>query len=207
MGDNKIYIGYHSTIKEYADIIIEDGFEVPSFDVNGDKAKQEKFFKYWLGPGVYFFEDEDVANWWSGKPSKTYGASGDHVILKSTLSPLNVLDLRKVSVWIELIKYFDVFCDHVGKNFIVKLPKKVPAYKKSKKNRNYLDTKYQLRCMFFVWLHSVHKIDMIIAAFNQDEFEYLIKGKYKIEKYLDLFYTEVQYCVYDKIVIQDTEEL
>ena len=87
------------------------------------------------------------------------------------------------------------------------LPDKVPADKQSEDYKNYIDTKQVLRCLFFNWLHDVKQIDMIIAAFNQDEFEYLDRGNYTIESYLDLFYTEVQYCVYDLKVIQKTERV
>lgn len=205
MSSNKNYTGYHSTTIEYADEIILNGFIIPRLDADDDKSKQEKFFKYWLGPGVYFFEDIDVAKWWSSKPSDTFGSVGEHIELKSSLSPKNVLDLRKVSVWKELVKYFDIFCTHVAKNFVTKLPKKIPFNKKSKRYRKYFETKYQLRCIFFTWLISTQQIDMIIAAFNQEEFGYLEKGKYKIEKYLDIFYTEVQYCVYDLKVIRKTD--
>lgn len=129
------------------------------------------------------------------------------MILKSSLSPNKVLDLRKVSSWKELIKDFDLFCKHVGKNLIVNLPEVIPSDKDSEEYKNYIDTKHQLRCMFFDWLHVVSQIDMVIAAFNQEEFDYLDKGDYKIETYLDLFYTEIQYCVYDRNIIQKPEKV
>lgn len=207
MDENKIYTGYHSTSKEYAIEILSNGFKIPCLDSEDDSSKQEKFFKHWLETGVYFYEDIDVAKWWSSKPSKTFGADGEHMILKSSLSPNKVLDLRKVSSWKELIKDFDLFCKHVGKNLIVNLPEVIPSDKDSEEYKNYIDTKHQLRCMFFDWLHVVSQIDMVIAAFNQEEFDYLDKGDYKIETYLDLFYTEIQYCVYDRNIIQKPEKV
>lgn len=206
MGDNKIYTGFHSTSKDFAIEILSNGFKIPCIDSEDENSKQEKFFKHWLGTGVYFYEDVDVAKWWSSKPSKTFGADGEHMILQSSLSPKKVLDLRKVSAWKELIKDFDLFCKHIGKNLIVNLPDTIPSDKDSEEYKNYIDTKHQLRCMFFDWLHMASQIDMVIAAFNQEEFDYFDNGDYKIETYLDLFYTEVQYCVYDPKVIQKTEK-
>ena len=55
----------------------------------------------------------------------------------------------------------------------------------------------KLRCSFFTWFSQSYNVDVIIVAFNQIEFNYLDKGFYDIGEYMNIFYTEVQYCVYD----------
>ena len=48
------FVGYHGTIKEYADnIIAEDSFHIST------KSNE------WLGKGIYFFVDKNSAKWWA----------------------------------------------------------------------------------------------------------------------------------------------
>lgn len=182
--EGNVYQGYHSTTKENAVNIIFGGFHMPE---NEDK----RFWAYWLGAGVYFFEDKDVAEWWSSKPSKTFGADGEHVVLKSEIHPNNIFDIRKVSSWNQLVKSFDYFMKTLSNDCIVN----------DKKDNN---TKKRLRCLFFNWFWKYYHLDMIIAAFNQSEFDYLDAGEYSIEKEMDIYYTEVQYCIYDTAIINNT---
>lgn len=46
-------VGYHTTYKKYKDSILKNGFK-PSVQKND-----------WLGEGVYFWDNEDNAQWWS----------------------------------------------------------------------------------------------------------------------------------------------
>lgn len=209
MENNKLLIGYHSTSEDAAMKILSDNFKMPSISSNDSEERTKKFFKYWLGTGVYFFEDVEVAKWWSSKPSDTFGEEGTHKILKCEITGNNVIDLRKVTEWRNLIKRFDLFMSEVGKNFIVNLPEEMPTDSKdSNEYKQYMDTKHKLRCFFFNWYHEAYKVDIIIAAFNQEEFEYIEKGQYNIDKFLDLYYTEVQYCVYDpKVITQKSIEV
>lgn len=194
MEGNIKYHGYHSTAKENALCILSDGFCLPNMDTTGTQDIDNRFFNYWLGAGIYFYEDEDVAKWWSSKPSKTFGTAGDHIILKSEIYPKRVLDLRKVSSWNQLIKFFDEFMKRLGKKVVVE--------ESDGKNHE-----YNIRCIFFNWLQSSIHCDMIIAAFNQNEFAYLDKGEYSIGEEMDIYYTEVQYCVYDPYIIKNTQKI
>lgn len=194
MESNAKYYGYHSTSKENALEILSGGFRLPKMDVDGnDKDVDERFFEYWLGSGIYFYEDEDVAKWWNNKPSNTFGVEGDHMILKSEICPKNVFDLRKVSSWNKLIKFFDQFMKNFGKNVVVE-------------EKDSKSLEHKIRCIFFSWLHSSIGCDMIIAAFNQSEFKYLDKGVYSIGEKMDIYYSEVQYCVYDASIINSTKK-
>lgn len=190
MDDVKTFVGYHSTNDENAMNILSNNFMMPKVPDGEDVTGQERYAKYWLGAGIYFFEDVDVAKWWCTKPSSTFGCTGKHVIIESTLNSNKIWDLRKVSKWREIIKYFDYFMSLIGSAYVVNVP-----------SENQKDLRQNLRCIFFTWLRSTYDIEMIIAAFNQHEFQYLEEGKYKIEDELDIYYTEVQYCVYDPNVI------
>ena len=193
MEGNVKYHGYHSTTEENALEILSSGFCLPKMDIDGSEKIDDRFFKYWLGSGIYFYEDEGVAKWWSSKPSKTFGSVGSHIILKSEICPKKVFDLRKVASWNQLIKFFDEFMKIIGKKVVVE--------DVDNKNRE-----YNIRCIFFNWLQSSIQCDMIIAAFNQNEFAYLAKGEYSIGEEMDLYYTEVQYCVYDASIISNTKK-
>lgn len=186
MEDNVKYQGYHATIEENASNILSNGFKVPSDNVN-------KVSRYWLGSGVYFFEDIEVAKWWCTKPTKTFGDEGKHVILKSEICPKKVFDLRKASSWRNAVIFFDEFMKLTEKTAVVELPDDI--------------RREHIRCLFFNWLKKALEADMIIAAFNQDEFKYLNKGTYRIEKEMDIYYTEVQYCVYDTKIISSTVKI
>lgn len=191
--EGNVYQGYHSTSKENASKILSNGFRIPKIEITTSKNVDKKFFEYWLGVGVYFFEDKDVAKWWSSKPSKTFGAVGEHVVLKSEIQPNNIFDIRKVSSWNQLIYFFDLFMKTFMNGCIV------DDNKDDEKN-----SKKIIRCLFFNWFRVLIQCDMIIAAFNQSEFEYLDKGEYSIEKEMDIYYTEVQYCIYDTAIVNHT---
>ena len=68
--------GYHGTIKEKADKIIEENHYILS------NKKDE-----WLGKGIYFFKDRFWANYWAGRVSKNW--NGQPAILKSLISCKN----------------------------------------------------------------------------------------------------------------------
>lgn len=199
---------YHSTAEKNIESILNSGFRLPTLDPNKiDRKNMSRFFKYWLGAGIYFFEDIEVAKWWSTHPSSTFGSRGKHKVLKASLKKCNIVDLRKVSEWRKLIQGFDAFMDEVGKQYVVNLPSGINIHRlcqksASKKNN---DTNHKLRCMFFNWYQSVNHYDAIIASFNQEEFKYLENGDYNIGEYLDIYYAEVQYCVYNPNIIENCE--
>lgn len=186
--EGNIYQGYHSTTKENATNIISNGFRLP-------EKVDNRFFEYWLGAGVYFFEDKEVAEWWNSKPSDTFGTSGEHIVLKSEIHPKNIFDIRKVSSWNQLVTFFDLFMKTLINSCVV-----------NDKNGDEKNIKKRLRCLFFNWFRETFQCDMIIAAFNQSEFNYLDSGEYSIEKEMDIYYTEVQYCVYDTGIIRNSQK-
>lgn len=188
-----IIIGYHATNANNVQSIINGNFRKPQKAIdNSDEKVSEKFYTYWLGSGIYFFEDIEVAKWWKTKPSSTFGENGsyeDKAIIKAMISTSSrTWDLRKVTTWRKVIKAFDEYMTQIGK-YIVNTSNSSNELKK--------DLYKKLRCSFFTWFSQSYNVDVIIVAFNQIEFNYLDKGFYDIGEYMDIFYTEVQYCVYD----------
>lgn len=69
MNCTKKIIGFHGTTHEHIKSIEENGFEVSKSTLRSD---------HWLGRGVYFFENEEEATWWS----KTKSQSDKSVVFK-----------------------------------------------------------------------------------------------------------------------------
>ena len=184
---NNILTGYHGTNIKNAVSIVRNNFTIPEkkAEAIGSRANS-RFYTYWLGRGVYFFEDIEVAKWWSKKPTSTFGATGSPTIVKAQINTSDkTWDLRKVSTWRKIIKVFDEYMEVIGSKI-------VGTCQENKSNTHNL-----LRCAFFTWFKSTYNVDIIIAAFNQKEFQYLSNGDYEISEFLDLYYTEVQYCVFN----------
>lgn len=82
-------IGHHGTCKQNARSILVNGFT---------KSQGEQ----WFGDGVYFFEDDvEEAKQWA---IKVKGFVRNYTVLRSFISPLNVLDLTKRSTWDQFIQ-------------------------------------------------------------------------------------------------------
>lgn len=101
---NKIYIGFHGTLRDKKDSIKEKGFE---------KSISTIIKKHWLGDGVYFFEDEYYAAEWNildierNKKKGIYLRTFDYIILKGYIK-CNTNKLMDMSSpeGITLYKYF-----------------------------------------------------------------------------------------------------
>lgn len=189
---SNIIVGYHTTNTDNVQTIINGNFKKPCKTTEDlDEKTIEKFYTYWLGPGVYFFEDMEVAKWWKTKPSSTFGEKGsyeDKSIIRALISTSDkTWDLRKVTTWRKIIKAFDEYMREIGNYIVTNNDNNEPTTNIYKK----------LRSAFFTWFSQTYGVDVIIAAFNQSEFDYLDKGYYGIDEYMDIYYTEVQYCVYD----------
>ena len=79
-------IGFHATDRALADSIIANGF---SF------SRSEE---HWLGNGVYFFADPDLAVWWGNNPTNTFGVKIEHPCNSSfsEIESENLLDMRRL---------------------------------------------------------------------------------------------------------------
>lgn len=197
------FIGYHCTSENNADNIIKNSFIINNITDFPENKGKDKFFTYWLGSGVYFYEDLEVAKWYSTGNHGKYGTdnkNSSQTILQSQIDCTAYIDLRKVLDWRKITDDFDFFFEQVGKSFVVNLKNGDEKSDKDKFNKAI----HQMRCLFFNWYHTYRNIKMIIAAFNLGEYEYIEKGTYSAKEYFGISYTEVQYCIYDTSIIKQT---
>lgn len=91
--NEKILIGYHSTLKENGKNILKNGFEI-------SESKDDKY--EWLGDGIYFWEDDYYAVQWNiismekNHEPKTIKNLENYEIIKSKLL-VNKLKLFELS--------------------------------------------------------------------------------------------------------------
>lgn len=81
-------IGYHGTKNTHANKIMLEGFKIPA-PKEGDN--------HWLGHGIYFFDNYDLAEWWANakvnRQNKKYNNNDSTSIIKATILSNNTLDL------------------------------------------------------------------------------------------------------------------
>ena len=85
---------YHGTDLENAKKICKNGFRWKQND------------EHWLGNGVYFYLDRDLAEWWTTNPSKIFGTEIKVPCILSaevSIKDERVLDLRNLQDYRECL--------------------------------------------------------------------------------------------------------
>ncbi len=188
---SNIIIGYHTTSKKNAASIFSSNFKLPvQPEDNSDENANKKYSTYWLGPGVYFFEDLDAAKWLkSENPSSVFGVrcpANSKTIIRAKISTTeDTWDLRTISRIRELNGEFHEYMGAV-KQYMV-------AYS----GYSLDETRKRIRCAFFKWLYAKHGIDVIISPFTLDDCRYLDHTVYDTLCCLSIYYSEIQICVYN----------
>lgn len=177
--------GYHGTDYLIAQKIAQDSFVF--------KYNEE----HWLGNGVYFYLDFSLAEWWTSKPSKKFGADVyKPAIIKCSLSidEDEVIDLRKLKDFLEFSKIYkndflpEVFSGRIACHGV---------------NGNSIFNTKKLRCTYCDYLKTQYEIRAIIGTFHLPEQPYLIEDYGDGFKRFDISYTETQICVFDQNIITD----
>jgi hypothetical protein len=171
------YVGYHGTDKSCADDIIKNGY-IP-------KPNNE----HWLGEGVYFYIDKQLADWWTSKPSNKFGVEiTNPVVIETVIKcfPETCLDMRTLCVYSFLCKKHQEF---------VSL-----TYSKIRKTKRVQDPK-QLRCAFFNYIKNTENKNVIIGVFQNYGGDYL---KNKLPEEYHMPYCETQICVSDSKCLRDS---
>lgn len=184
-------IGYHGTKERFADSILKDGFKI---------APKRENDNHWLGHGIYFYSDYELAEWWGrtkvNKHNKKYGFDDTSVVIKGIIEGDEVWDLDKPFV----LKRFKECQKKLEKDFI-KLGVKLDFSKG--------DTLEKIRCF---WMDSVkedYNISVLIYTFTKDnpsyvESEYHVNSKEEFSlRNMGLTYHEKQICVTDNQFIVD----
>lgn len=171
--------GFHVTDKSNVGSIMANGFTY------------NKNTKHWLGNGIYFFDQINLAEWWSNKSNKlNYGKIKEPAILEVFIEDEDnhIADLRKFEV-------YNFFND------------KYTEYKKAILNKRYQDSvnEDEIRCAFFEWIKSKADINIVIAVFYKNSFNEILTTNNEL-KNIGIKFPEVQICVYNNKVISDIVE-
>jgi len=179
--NNMTYEAYHATAEECVPFILKDKFAYKFDD------------EHWLGNGIYFFIDIDLAKWWATKPSDKYGTAGKNYAIIKVLLEANsdtIFDLRELknyNLLPQLIEEFKRETKHIFKSC-----KEKPTAKK-------------FRCKFFDWLRKSLDLNLIIAYFNKIYPKYIKEDDNNYLK--DIFYAEVQLCAFNNDIIKHKERV
>lgn len=181
---------YHGTYAHLVPCILKNGFRC--------RRNEE----HWLGNGIYFFLDIELAKWWATGPTKSFGSlsmnnslkSGNNkpAIIKALIdsNDVNTIDTRNLEHYQWLI---DLYPD-----FEAAMKEKNPHFEK-------VDCRKK-RCAFFDWLHSEYPIDIVIAGFikmKKDNYDKISPLYYNFR----IPYIEYQLCVFDTGLIKSIERV
>lgn len=202
---------YHGTDKTYAEKILKNGFTIIP-----NKS-------HWLGNGVYFYLDYDLAKWWTGKPSQRFGAEITLpcvVSVELDVGNDSVLDLRKLEDYRKCLELFPEFrryayqeFDYKGKKFLRKLDhiiknaeqKNICEIRSSFVKEGIFEQVEMLRCSFFDWVFRMYAVDCIIGNFVKTDQKYLADEPSEARNQLlvyDLPFVETQVCVRKEVANQ-----
>lgn len=165
---------YHATDRKCLDGILKEGFIY--------KPNKE----HWLGNGVYFFIEYELARWWYKTEHKNFGQKiKNPIIIEVTLNvdSDNMVDFRILNDYNWIAHKYNQFINEI---FEYGTPTQPINYNK-------------LRCSFFDWISNAYKIKVVIGSFSKYKSSYL-KSNLPIK--FQLPYIEYQVCVYDNSIIQ-----
>lgn len=184
-------IGYHGTKKRYADLIIKDGFKI---------TEKKPGDNHWLGHGIYFYSDYELAEWWGKKKvekqNKKYQNNDSPIVVKAVIEGNNVWDLDQPLRLQEFIK-----CQKELEGRLVK-DGVVLDFSKG-------DSSAKLRCFWMDCVKEEKDIHVLIYTFSKNNPSYIDREycpdtneEFSL-KNLGLEYHEKQICVSDNRFIVD----
>lgn len=160
---------YHGTDNKYLHSILNDGFQCKTND------------EHWLGNGVYFFIEYELAKWWATNEHKNFGNTiTNPIVIESeiTYDRDYVIDLRLLEDYNWIYQQYCEFHHYLLENGADKITGK------------------KLRCAFFDWLREEYDVQLTIAGFNKKHSSYLNGKLYNF----NIPYIEYQVCVYDNSI-------
>lgn len=173
MADDISIKGFHGTDEKYVESILNDGFIIKTSD------------SHWLGNGIYFFNEVELAKWWATNPSNNFGCHSQKpaiIVVKLSCEYDRMFDMRQ---------YKSYQC--ISDAYIV--------YSQLLKGKTF-DNPKKLRCAFFDWFYKRHGLYLIIACFLKDSPTYFNRDIRSTIKSLEMSFPEIQYCVYNNEIIK-----
>lgn len=174
------YEVYHVTDKANTEKIIRDRFIYKPND------------KHWLGDGIYFFIDKDLAKKWAEQDIKGYGDIENPSYIKCIIeiSSEKVLDLRFLDDYNFIKDCFSEFMENIKGRVVFK-------------NCN----RFKFRALFFNYIKKKCEIQCIIAYFSERNKLSENTDYNKEFNNLKVPYIEVQMCLSRNKYIVHKEEM
>ncbi|MBE5888888.1 MAG: hypothetical protein E7283_08700 [Lachnospiraceae bacterium] len=199
MGERRLQkiVGYHGTKVRNVDSILKDGFKI---------ATPKEGDNHWLGHGIYFYSDYELANWWAktkvSKHNDKYGENDVATVLRAIIEAESVWDLDSPFV----LKQFKECQKELEEQFVeqgVVLDFSQGRGKPSER----------IRCFWMDAVKQAHNIQVIIYTFTRNNPSY-VDSKYHIhseDEYplasMGLAYHEKQICVTENSFIVDINSI
>lgn len=164
-------LAYHGTKSDVCDKIIKNGFII------------KPNIEHWLGNGIYFFIDSQLAKWWTSNPTTKFGtvSNSKGAILTYDIhidDKVSVLDLRNLEDYMNFTNTFVALHS---------------TFKKTLKN--YIKVSFQsVLCSVFDYFFNTG-YDIIIGAYFLPKQPYLETVDKALFENFGLSYFEVQVCV------------
>lgn len=181
--------GYHGTSENFRYSIEKDGL---------DPEKSKYRSDHWLGQGVYFFADYNIAMWWANTISSQNENCGALIYKSEICAPdCEVLDLDNNS--------------HVDK-FYTELLSNLEEIKECCKEKMPVFTFENCRAVFFDYYKIKNNISVVIETFQKDYAKYTahrtkeeMNAQCQLMKAFNVRYSEKQICVSKKECITLTK--
>ena len=189
MGIIQTYPAYHATDRSRIANIIANNFSFRSSP------------EHWLGDGVYFFLDPDLAILWGKKtPTQKFGAIDEYRIIEAIIQTDSdhVCDMRNLRTYNLVVRKFEEFW-----NFLSSQNKKL-VLPDSVSEDSPIAYRY-IRCAFFNWLAKDGDYKCTIAPFSERSIANKGPADYPFPNF-KIPYPEIQLCVYDPSIITDRHE-
>lgn len=186
-------VGNHGTKAKNVAPILKNGFIIaPPKD--GDN--------HWLGHGIYFYSDYELADWWARtkvkKHNGKYGEKDRAVVLKAQIEADNVLDMDSPFA----LKKFKNYQMELEEQFVKQGIVLDFTQGKGKISE-------RIRCFWMDAVKEAYNIQVIIYTFTRQNPSY-VESKYSIYskdeyslKNMELLYHEKQICVSQNCFIVD----
>jgi hypothetical protein len=171
-------IGYHGTEEQYVDDILKKGFT--------HHFRED----HWLGQGIYFYTDFQLAKWWADTKFKKLGKQPAVIKALIEVDEAAFLDLDTLS----------------GMDFFFKTTKDL--FSEMSISFRFQDNQYQNLCFALDFLKEIEDIRVVRYTFSKDNPSYghqkittFEKQYFKLPR--DFAYHETQICVSENDWIVD----
>jgi len=160
---------FHGTDLKYVQSILNVGFV----------CRENK--EHWLGNGIYFFIEKDVARWWTTKPSRKFGSK----IKNPAVVECDMYIQREKLIDTTVLADYNRL-DELSREFVIE-------YFNSVSDEEPI-TAYNLRCLLFNWLFKEKDYFAFKVPFTLSKRPYC-DADFSLVHDLSIQYNEIQVCL------------